>query len=148
MLVEDDSGHVASETRQYRTYGAELRVLVGWRAGLELSWVVMENTGVFWKSVQRALWRLASWGRHQHLAKRRGAARAVVAAAHKILVGHNACRVTRAREHGRLDPPSTRDLREARRQDVGVHPGSGGLATAPNPRGWCYRISTTIRRRR
>ena len=55
VLVEDDSGHVASETRQYRTYGAELRLLVGWLAGLDLSRVVMESTGVFWKSVQRAL---------------------------------------------------------------------------------------------
>ena len=55
VLVEDDSGRVASETRQYRTYGAELRLLVGWLAGLDLSRVVMESTGVFWKSVQRAL---------------------------------------------------------------------------------------------
>ena len=55
VLVEDDSGHVASETRQYRTYGAELRLLVSWLAGLDLSRVVMESTGVFWKSVQRAL---------------------------------------------------------------------------------------------
>ena len=37
VLVEDDSGHVASETRQYRTYGAELRLLVGRLAGLNLS---------------------------------------------------------------------------------------------------------------
>ena len=55
VLVEDDGGHVASETRQYRTYGAELRLLVGWLAGLDLSRVVMESTGVFWKSVPRAL---------------------------------------------------------------------------------------------
>ena len=55
VLVEDDSGHVASETRQYRTYGAELALLVGWLAGLNLARVVMESTGVFWKSVQRAL---------------------------------------------------------------------------------------------
>ena len=55
VLVEDDRGHVAPETRQYRTYGAELRLLVGWLAGLNLARVVMESTGVFWKSVQRAL---------------------------------------------------------------------------------------------
>ena len=45
----------ASETRQYRTYGAELRLLVGRLAGLDPARVVMESTGVFWKSVQRAL---------------------------------------------------------------------------------------------
>ena len=55
VLVEDDRGHVASETRQYRTYGAELHLLVGWLASLDLARVVMESTGVFWKSVQRAL---------------------------------------------------------------------------------------------
>ena len=55
VLVEDDRGRVASETRQYRTYGAELGLLVDWLAGLDLARVVMESTGVFWKSVQRAL---------------------------------------------------------------------------------------------
>ena len=46
VLVEDDRGHVASETRQYRTYGAELHLLVGWLASLDLARVVMESTGV------------------------------------------------------------------------------------------------------
>lgn len=55
VLVEDPSGRVESETRQYRTYGAELNLLVEWLAGLDLARVVMESTGVFWKSVQRAL---------------------------------------------------------------------------------------------
>ena len=55
VLVEDPSGRVESETRQYRTYGAELNLLVEWLAGLGLARVVMESTGVFWKSVQRAL---------------------------------------------------------------------------------------------
>ena len=55
VLVESASGRVASETRQYRTYGAELHLLVDWLAGLELARVVMESTGVFWKTVQRAL---------------------------------------------------------------------------------------------
>ncbi len=54
-LVEDGGGRVSLETRQYRTYGAELDLLVGWLAGLDLTRVVMESTGVFWKSVQRAL---------------------------------------------------------------------------------------------
>lgn len=55
VLVEDPSGRVESETRQYHTYGAELDLLVEWLAGLGLARVVMESTGVFWKSVQRAL---------------------------------------------------------------------------------------------
>ena len=55
VLVEDGSGRVASETRQYRTYGAELDLLVDWLAGLDLARVVMESPGVFWKAVQRAL---------------------------------------------------------------------------------------------
>ena len=55
VLVEDANGHVASETRQYRTYGAELGLLVEWLSGLDLARTVMESTGVFWKSVQRAL---------------------------------------------------------------------------------------------
>ena len=55
VLVEDGSGRVESETRQYRTYGAELDLLVDWLAGLDLARVVMESTGVFWKAVQRAL---------------------------------------------------------------------------------------------
>ena len=55
VLVEDDNGRVESETRQYRTYGAELGLLVEWLAGLGLSRAVMESTGVFWKTVQRAL---------------------------------------------------------------------------------------------
>ena len=55
VLVEDARGRVASETRQYRTYGAERDLLVEWLAGLDLARVVMESTGVFWKAVQRAL---------------------------------------------------------------------------------------------
>ena len=55
VLVEDASGRVESETRQYRTYGAELDLLVRWLADLDLARVVMESTGVFWKTVQRAL---------------------------------------------------------------------------------------------
>ena len=55
VLVEDASGRVESETRQYRTYGAELHLLVDWLAGRDLARVVMESTGVFWKAVQRAL---------------------------------------------------------------------------------------------
>ena len=51
--VEDDNGRVTSETRQYRTHGAELGLPVDWLAGLDLARVVMESTGVFWKSVQR-----------------------------------------------------------------------------------------------
>ena len=35
VLVEDGSGRVESETRQYRTYGAELDLLVKWLAGLD-----------------------------------------------------------------------------------------------------------------
>ena len=45
VLVEDDRGHVASETRQYRTYGAELRLLVGWLAG----WPVWTWRGWSWR---------------------------------------------------------------------------------------------------
>ena len=55
VLVEDSNGRVESETRQYRTYGAELDLLVEWLSGLDLARTVMESTGVFWKSVQRAL---------------------------------------------------------------------------------------------
>ena len=55
VLIEDAGGRVASETRQYRTYGAERCLLVEWLAGLDLARVVMESTGVFWKAVQRAL---------------------------------------------------------------------------------------------
>ena len=55
VLVEDDNGQVESETRQYRTYGAELGQLVDWLSGLKLARVVMESTGVYWKAVQRAL---------------------------------------------------------------------------------------------
>ena len=50
-LVEDSNGRVESETRQYRTYGAELDLLVEWLSGLDLARTVMESTGVFWKSV-------------------------------------------------------------------------------------------------
>ena len=46
VLVESASGRVESETRQYRTYGAELHLLVDWLAGLNLARVVMESTGV------------------------------------------------------------------------------------------------------
>ena len=55
VLVEDAHGQVESETRQYRTYGAELDLLAEWLSGLDLARTVMESTGVFWKSVQRAL---------------------------------------------------------------------------------------------
>ena len=55
LLVEGAGGRVASDTRQYRTYGEELRQLVGWLAAERPARVVMESTGVFWKPVQRAL---------------------------------------------------------------------------------------------
>ena len=47
LLVEGAGGRVASDTRQYRTYGEELRQLVGWLAAERPARVVMESTGVF-----------------------------------------------------------------------------------------------------
>ena len=72
MLVEDDNGQVESETRQYRTYGAELGQLVDWLSGLKLARVVMESTGVYWKAVQRALFDagVQVWICHAHHVKR------------------------------------------------------------------------------
>ena len=72
MLVEEDNGQVESETRQYRTYGAELGQLVDWLSGLKLARVVMESTGVYWKAVQRALFDagVQVWICHAHHVKR------------------------------------------------------------------------------
>ena len=55
VLLTQEDGEIRKETREFRTFRKHRRQLVRWlnRFGIEL--VVMESTGIFWKSIFETL---------------------------------------------------------------------------------------------
>jgi transposase len=54
-LIEQDDGTVAKHQRSFGGFKRDLRDLVSWLLGLGVDLVVMESTGIYWKSVYAAL---------------------------------------------------------------------------------------------
>ena len=50
ILIEQD-GAVSSQTREFGGFKRDMRALVGWLQEQRIQQVVMESTGVYWKSV-------------------------------------------------------------------------------------------------
>src|SRR5208337_3691573 len=51
LLIEAEDGTVASETREFGAFKRELRALVHWLLAHRIQQVVMESTGIYWKSL-------------------------------------------------------------------------------------------------
>lgn len=64
-IVETADGASALERRQFETYKRGLRALVAWVTSLRPEVVVMESTGIYWKSPYAALERWCPWLRLQ-----------------------------------------------------------------------------------
>jgi len=54
-LIEDDDGQMRIEHRQFKTFKRDRRAMAAWVAELKPDKVVMESTGVYWKSPYVAL---------------------------------------------------------------------------------------------
>lgn len=50
-ILEDDEGSIKEETRQFGTFRKHRRQMVRWLKSLGVELVVMESTGIFWKSI-------------------------------------------------------------------------------------------------
>ena len=55
LLREDSEGGLVKDTREVPTFRRHLEQLAGWLKDSEVELVVMESTGVYWKSVYEAL---------------------------------------------------------------------------------------------
>jgi len=54
-IIEDENGERHVEQRQFGTFKRDRRALAQWAAGLRAELVVMESTGIYWKSPYAAL---------------------------------------------------------------------------------------------
>lgn len=55
VLIEQPDGSVVKETRQFGAFRRDLAELTAWLASHRIECVVMESTGIYWKSVYSAL---------------------------------------------------------------------------------------------
>jgi transposase len=51
VLISGDGGAVSSETREFGGFKRDMRALVDWLRSHRIQQVVMESTGIYWKSV-------------------------------------------------------------------------------------------------
>jgi transposase len=50
VLIEHDDGTVTKQQRQFGGFKRDKRTMVTWLASLSVQLVVMESTGIYWKS--------------------------------------------------------------------------------------------------
>ncbi len=55
ILIEEEDGTITEETREFGTFSKDLKQLAHWLTELQIELVVMESTGVYWKSPFAAL---------------------------------------------------------------------------------------------
>ena len=51
ILIDQEDGAVSSETREFGGFKRDMRALVAWLQTHRIQQVVMESTGIYWKSV-------------------------------------------------------------------------------------------------
>ena len=108
-LIEDDAGNLSKETREFGGFKRDLKALAGWLHGLRVELVILESTGIYWKSVYAHLENagLLAWVVNAHHVKN--------VPGHKTDVGDSEWLAQLGRYglvHGSFIPP--RDLRELR----------------------------------
>ncbi len=55
ILYENDTGEVVTEIREFGGFKRDRREMAAWVASFQPQWVVMESTGIYWKSPYAAL---------------------------------------------------------------------------------------------
>ena len=55
VLIEQDDGSLSKQQRSFGSFQRDLRDLVAWLQSLAVELVIMESTGIYWKSVYAAL---------------------------------------------------------------------------------------------
>ncbi|MBF0103150.1 MAG: IS110 family transposase [Desulfobacterales bacterium] len=55
LLYEDNQGEIKKETREYKTFPNDLKRLAIWLKQAEVELIVMESTGIYWKTVYEAM---------------------------------------------------------------------------------------------
>jgi transposase len=55
VLLEQDDGSIAEETREFGTFRKHRRQMIRWLKQLDVELAVMESTGIFWKSIFASL---------------------------------------------------------------------------------------------
>ena len=54
-LIEDDAGHIGKQTREFGGFKRDLKALAEWLRELGVELVILESTGIYWKSVHAHL---------------------------------------------------------------------------------------------
>ena len=109
VLIEDDAGNISKETREFGGFKRDLKALAAWLQGSRVELVILESTGIYWKSVYSHLENagLMTWVVNAHHVKN--------VPGHKTDVGDSEWLAQLGRYglvHGRFIPP--KDLRELR----------------------------------
>jgi transposase len=70
-LIEDDTGQIGKQTREFGGFKRDLKVLAEWLRGQAIELVILESTGIYWKSVHAHLERagLVTWVVNAHHVK-------------------------------------------------------------------------------
>jgi len=71
VLIERPDGSIERESREFGGFKRDCRALAAWLAELQVALVVMESTGIYWKSVYAHLERtgIAAWVVNAHFIK-------------------------------------------------------------------------------
>jgi transposase len=71
VLIEQPDGSVVKHSREFGGFRRDCRALAAWLAELQVQLVVMESTGIYWKSVYAHLERagIAAWVVNAHFVK-------------------------------------------------------------------------------
>jgi transposase len=54
-LIEDAAGQIGKQTREFGGFKRDLKALAEWLRGLGVELVILESTGIYWKSVHAHL---------------------------------------------------------------------------------------------
>ncbi len=55
VLIEDEDGNLIKYTREFGGFKGDLRALVAWLTECQVELVILESTGIYWKSVFASL---------------------------------------------------------------------------------------------
>jgi transposase len=55
VLIEDRAGNLTRQTREFGGFKRDLKALAAWLSELSVELVILESTGIYWKSVHARL---------------------------------------------------------------------------------------------
>jgi transposase len=51
VLIEGEDGSITKHTREFGDFKCDMKALIGWLTECQIELVILESTGIYWKSV-------------------------------------------------------------------------------------------------